>query len=142
VIVEFYPDERACMNTSPNGRNQRLGRSAAVSEELSRLIPGGSHTCAKGEDQYPDGLAPVVSHGSGAQVWDIDGDRYIEYGSGLRAVALDHGRREVVAAARGELERGTNFVRSRIVELDPAEAFLETVRARRWSSSPPRTAPM
>ena len=117
------------MNTSPNGRNQGYGRSAAVSEELSRLIPGGAHTYAKGEDQYPDGLAPVISHGSGAHVWDIDGNRYIEYGSGLRAVALGHGRREVVAAAQRELERGTNFVRPSIVELEAAEAFLGTVRS-------------
>ena len=117
------------MNTSPNGRNQAYGRSAAVSEELSRLIPGGAHTYAKGEDQYPDGLAPVISHGSGAHVWDIDGNRYIEYGSGLRAVALGHGRREVVAAAQRELERGTNFVRPSIVELEAAEAFLGTVRS-------------
>jgi glutamate-1-semialdehyde 2,1-aminomutase len=116
------------MNTSPNGRNQGYGRSAAVSEELSRLIPGGAHTYAKGEDQYPDGLAPVISHGSGAHVWDIDGNRYIEYGSGLRAVALGHGRREVVAAAQRELERGTNFVRPSIVELEAAAAFLGTVR--------------
>ena len=117
------------MNTSPNGRNQGYGRSAAVSEELSRLIPGGAHTYAKGADQYPDGLAPVISHGSGAHVWDIDGNRYIEYGSGLRAVALGHGRREVVAAAQRELERGTNFVRPSIVELEAAEAFLGTVRS-------------
>ena len=117
------------MNTSPNGRNQGYGRSAAVSEELSRLIPSGAHTYAKGEDQYPDGLAPVISHGSGAHVWDIDGNRYIEYGSGLRAVALGHGRREVVAAAQRELERGTNFVRPSIVELEAAEAFLGTVRS-------------
>jgi glutamate-1-semialdehyde 2,1-aminomutase len=116
------------MKTGPNERNQRFGRSATVSEELSRLIPGGAHTYAKGEDQYPDGLAPVISHGSGAHVWDIDGNRYIEYGSGLRAVALGHGRREVVAAAQRELERGTNFVRPSIVELEAAEAFLGTVR--------------
>ena len=129
------------MKTGPNERSQRFGRSAAVSEELSRLIPGGAHTYAKGEDQYPDGLAPVISHGSGAHVWDIDGNRYIEYGSGLRAVALGHGRREVVAAAQRELERGTNFVRPSIVELEAARPSSERSRARRWSSSP-RTAPM
>jgi glutamate-1-semialdehyde 2,1-aminomutase len=61
-------------------------------------------------------------------VSDVDGNKYIEYGSGLRAVALGHGRREVVAAARRELERGTNFVRPSTVELEAAEAFLETVR--------------
>jgi glutamate-1-semialdehyde 2,1-aminomutase len=116
------------MNTGANGRNQLFERSVAASERLNRLIPGGAHTYAKGDDQYPDGLAPVISHGSGAHVWDVDGNRYIEYGSGLRAVALGHGRREVVAAARRELERGTNFVRPSNVELEAAETFLETVR--------------
>jgi glutamate-1-semialdehyde 2,1-aminomutase len=115
------------MNGGARGRNQQFERSAAASEQLSRLIPGGAHTYAKGEDQYPDGLAPVITHGSGAHVWDVDGNRYIEYGSGLRAVALGHGRREVIAAVQRELERGTNFVRPSIVELDAAEAFLETV---------------
>jgi glutamate-1-semialdehyde 2,1-aminomutase len=117
------------MNAGARGRNQRFERSIRASEQLSRLIPGGAHTYAKGEDQYPDGLAPVISYGSGAHVWDVDGNRYIEYGSGLRAVALGHGRREVVAAVQRELERGTNFVRPSIVELEAAEAFLDTVRS-------------
>ncbi|MFE2535828.1 hypothetical protein ACFXGX_29315, partial [Streptomyces sp. NPDC059371] len=51
------------------------------------MIPGGAHTYAKGDDQYPADLAPVISHGSGAHVWDVDGNRYIEYGSGLRSVS-------------------------------------------------------
>ena len=128
------------MNISPNGREQRFGRSVAASERLNHLVPGAAHTHSKGDDQYPAGVAPVISHGSGAHV-GVVGNRYIEYGSGLRAVALGHGRREVVAAAHKELERGTNFARSSIVELEAAEAFRKTVGARRWSSSP-RTALM
>jgi 4-aminobutyrate aminotransferase-like enzyme len=105
------------MNTSPNGHSQRFGRSVAASERLNHLVPGGAHTYSKGDDdQYPDGVAPVIFHGSDDHVWDVDGNRYLEYGSGLRAVVLDHGRREVVAAPRRQLERGTNFVRPNIVE--------------------------
>ena len=80
------------MNTIPNGRDQPFGRSAGVSAELSRLIPSGAHTYAKGEDRYSDGLAAAISHGSDAHVWDIDGNRYIEYGSGLRATPWLEGR--------------------------------------------------
>ena len=75
------------------------------------------------------GLAPVIAHGSGGRVWDVDGNEYIEYGSGLRSVALGHARPEVVAAVREQLERGSNFVRPSIVELEAAEFFLETVRS-------------
>ena len=68
------------------GRDQ----SRALNERLHAVIPGGAHTYAKGDDQYPEGMAPVIERGEGAHVWDVDGNRYVEYGSGLRAVSLGH----------------------------------------------------
>jgi glutamate-1-semialdehyde 2,1-aminomutase len=95
---------------------------------LHRLIPGGAHTYAKGDDQFPEGLAPIISHGHGAHVWDLDGNEYIEYGSGLRSVSLGHVHPRVTHAVREQLERGTNFVRPSIIEVEAAQRFLETVR--------------
>ncbi|MGA6161382.1 glutamate-1-semialdehyde 2,1-aminomutase [Amycolatopsis magusensis] len=105
----------------------RLPRSVLANERLHAMIPGGAHTYAKGEDQYPEDLAPVISHGRGAHVWDIDGNEYIEYGSGLRAVSLGHVHPRVTEAARREIGRGANFVRPSIVEEKAAERFLATV---------------
>lgn len=105
----------------------RLPRSRAANERLHSLIPGGAHTYAKGDDQYPENLAPVISHGRGAHVWDVDGNRYIEYGSGLRSVSLGHAHPRVIEAVRRELDRGSNFVRPSIVEVEAAERFLATV---------------
>ncbi|MFB8267141.1 glutamate-1-semialdehyde 2,1-aminomutase [Streptomyces sp. NPDC055955] len=104
-----------------------LPRSRMANERLHAMIPGGAHTYAKGDDQYPEHLAPVISHGSGAHVWDIDGNRYIEYGSGLRSVSLGHAHPRVIEAVRRELDRGSNFVRPSIVEVEAAERFLATV---------------
>ncbi|MFG2652085.1 glutamate-1-semialdehyde 2,1-aminomutase [Streptomyces sp. NPDC048436] len=104
-----------------------LPRSRAANERLHAMIPGGAHTYAKGDDQYPEDLAPVISHGRGAHVWDIDGNRYIEYGSGLRSVSLGHAHPRVTEAVRRELDRGSNFVRPSIVEVEAAERFLATV---------------
>ncbi|MFK0156080.1 glutamate-1-semialdehyde 2,1-aminomutase [Streptomyces sp. NPDC090493] len=104
-----------------------LSRSRQANERLHSMIPGGAHTYAKGDDQYPENLAPVISHGSGAHVWDVDGNRYIEYGSGLRSVSLGHAHPRVLEAVRRELGRGSNFVRPSIVEVEAAERFLATV---------------
>ncbi|MEU9339968.1 glutamate-1-semialdehyde 2,1-aminomutase [Streptomyces sp. NPDC048278] len=104
-----------------------LPRSRQANERLHSMIPGGAHTYAKGDDQYPENLAPVISHGSGAHVWDVDGNRYIEYGSGLRSVSLGHAHPRVLEAVRRELGRGSNFVRPSIVEVEAAERFLATV---------------
>lgn len=104
-----------------------LPRSRLANERLHTLIPGGAHTYAKGDDQYPENLAPVISHGNGAHVWDIDGNRYVEYGSGLRSVSLGHAHPRVNEAVRRQLDRGSNFVRPSIVEVEAAERFLATV---------------
>ncbi|CAM5395837.1 glutamate-1-semialdehyde 2,1-aminomutase [Streptomyces spiroverticillatus] len=104
-----------------------LPASRAANERLHALIPGGAHTYAKGDDQYPEDLAPVISHGRGAHVWDVDGNRYIEYGSGLRSVSLGHAHPCVNEAVRREIERGSNFARPSIIEAEAAERFLATV---------------
>jgi glutamate-1-semialdehyde 2,1-aminomutase len=105
----------------------RLPRSAALNERLHAAVPGGAHTYAKGDDQFPEDLAPIISHGRGAHVWDVDGNEYIEYGSGLRAVSLGHAYPRVVDAVRRELDKGSNFVRPSIIEVEAAERFLDTV---------------
>ncbi|MFF4476792.1 glutamate-1-semialdehyde 2,1-aminomutase [Streptomyces melanosporofaciens] len=117
------------MDTEDSAATEELDlpRSRTANERLHTMIPGGAHTYAKGDDQYPENLAPVISHGRGAHVWDIDGNRYIEYGSGLRSVSLGHAHPRVNEAVRRELDRGSNFVRPSIVEVEAAERFLATV---------------
>ena len=79
--------------------------------------------------------------GQGCHVWDVDGNEYIEYGMGLRAVTLGHAYEPVVEAAARQMRLGINFTRPSPIELECAEALLATwFPARTWSSSP-RTAP-
>ncbi|GAB1508208.1 glutamate-1-semialdehyde 2,1-aminomutase [Actinophytocola sp. KF-1] len=104
-----------------------FARSAEANKRLHDMVPGGAHTYAKGEDQYPEAMAPVISHGRGAHVWDVDGNEYIEYGSGLRAVSLGHAHPRVVEAVRAQLELGSNFVRPAALEVEAAAKFLATV---------------
>ncbi len=91
------------------------------------LIPGGAHTYAKGDDQYPE-LAPgFISHGKGCHVWDVDGNEFIEYGMGLRAVTLGHAYEPVVEAAYHAMQKGINFTRPAAIEVECAEKFLSIV---------------
>ncbi|HEY1317362.1 MAG TPA: hypothetical protein VGF10_09115, partial [Gaiella sp.] len=48
-----------------------LSRSRELNARLSALVPGGSHTYAKGDDQFPEDLAPIMERGSGCHVWDV-----------------------------------------------------------------------
>jgi glutamate-1-semialdehyde 2,1-aminomutase len=91
------------------------------------LIPGGAHTYAKGDDQYPAGMAPVIERGAGCRVWDIDGNEYVEYGNGLRSTTLGHSFEPVLAAVRDYLAVGLNFVRPHRIEREAAERLIDLI---------------
>ena len=57
-------------------------RSNALRSRFHELIPGGSHTYAKSDDQYPEGMSPYIVSGKGSHVFDLDGNEFIEYGRG------------------------------------------------------------
>lgn len=108
--------------------NRTFDRSSALSRRAHDLIPGGAHTYAKGDDQYPV-LAPgFIARGQGSHVWDMDGNEFIEYGMGNRAVGLGHCFPEVVEAARAGMSIGSNFSRPCYVEIDCAEQFLDLIK--------------
>ena len=101
--------------------------SRALTRRFHAAIPGGGHTYAKGDDQYPEGMAPIVARGEGCHTWDVDDNEYLEYGMGLRAVTLGHAYPAVLAAVERQLPLGANFVRPARIELEAAEALLDCV---------------
>ncbi|MQY24830.1 glutamate-1-semialdehyde 2,1-aminomutase [Nocardia aurantia] len=102
-------------------------RSNYVQDRLHELVPGGAHTYARGADQYPEFMAPVLVRGNGCHVWDCDGNEYVEYGMGLRSVTLGHGYAPVVAAVSRTIADGVNFSRPTELEMLAAEDFLSLV---------------
>ncbi len=98
--------------------------SKALRKRAHAMIPGGCHTYAKGDDQFPE-LAPgFIVRGKGCHVWDVDGNEYIEYGMGCRAVTLGHAYAPVVEAARRAMACGSNFSRPAKIEIDCADELL------------------
>ena len=85
--------------------------SRALQHRAHELIPGGAHTYAKGDDQYPQEAPPFIARGEGCHVWDLEGREFIEFGMGLRSVGLGHAFPAVVEAVRRELGNGTNLDR-------------------------------
>ena len=117
---------------APTERDMRAARPFARSLELDarlrHVVPGGAHTYAKGIDQFPEGCAPIIERGSGCHVWDVDGNEYIEFGMGLRAVTLGP-RLPAASSTRSppsSRTAPTSFAR-RGSSSDAAETFLSLV---------------
>ena len=91
------------------------------------LIPGGCHTYAKGDDQFPELAPPFIVRGAGCHVWDREGNEFIEYGMGLRAVTLGHAFAPIVEAVTQQLSSGINFSRPAQIEVECAEQLVSLV---------------
>lgn len=94
---------------SNRAHDRTFDRSNAAQARLHQLVPGGAHTYARGSDQCPEFISPIIERGEGARVVDVDGNWFVEYGMGLRAVTLGYGYRPVVEAACEAAHGGLGF---------------------------------
>lgn len=88
-------------------------------------MPGGAHTYSRGSDQFPENAPELISHGEGAYFWDSKGNRYLDFGMGLRSVTLGHAYPAVTEAVSSELRKGNGFSRPSQTEYEAAVRFVD-----------------
>ncbi len=103
------------------------GDFAELRRRLHRAIPGGAHTYSRGDDQFPAIAPPLLARGKGAYVWDTQGNRFLDYGMGLRAITIGYADDRVNAAAIRQIEAGVNLTRASLIELQAAELVCDTI---------------
>ncbi len=54
---------------------------------------------------YPRGYPFVMDHGRGTEVWDVDGNRFLDFAAGIAVVATGHSHPQVVKAIQDQAER-------------------------------------
>lgn len=106
----------------------KFKKSRELQQKSHTLIPGGCHTYAKGDDQFPELSPGFIVRGKGCHIWDVDGNEFIEYGMGGRSVTLGYGYPPVIKAAEEEMRRGSSYTRPSHLEVECAEEFLSIVK--------------
>ena len=102
----------------------KFPESTRLRNTFHSLVPGGCHTYSKGDDQFPEDAPGFIVRGKGCHVWDVDGNEFIEYGMGLRAVTLGHAYPTVVEAASKQMLLGSNYTRPALIEYELAETVV------------------
>jgi 4-aminobutyrate aminotransferase len=54
---------------------------------------------------YPRDQPFVIDHGQGCQVWDVDGNRYLDFAAGIAVCSTGHGHPDVVRAIQAQAEK-------------------------------------
>jgi glutamate-1-semialdehyde 2,1-aminomutase len=90
------------------------------------LIPGGVNSPVRAF-RAVGGVPRVIARGQGAYLWDVDGNRYIDYVLSWGPLALGHAHPAVVEALNAVITRGTSYGAPTEVENQLAELVIETV---------------
>ena len=97
-------------------------------ERAKLTIPLCSQTFSKSYMGWSRGAVPMfVDHGQGAYVWDVDGNKYLDYSLGLGPQLLGHAYPAVVQAICERAHQGFSFSLPTPLEIQLAEKLIEHI---------------
>src|SRR5215218_394529 len=96
---------------SPRNKGAKMintTRSSELFAEAQRYIPGGVNSPVRAF-RGVGGVPRFVDRGEGAYLYDVDGNRYVDYVLSWGPLILGHAHPDVVAAVAEQAARGTSF---------------------------------
>lgn len=108
----------------------RYKKSREYLERAKKITPGAAQTLSKMPMRFPQGAFPVaVSHGAGATITDIDGNRYVDWIGSLGATPLGYGNRHVgsVVGDCWTVENLCSFSLPHKIEVELAERLCKKI---------------
>ncbi len=92
-------------------------------EKALRVMPGGQSHNARFFDPYPF----FAARAKGKYIWDVDGNRYVDYWMGHTALILGHSPEVVARDIKTQASRGLLFGSPNKYALELAELVKDTV---------------
>jgi glutamate-1-semialdehyde aminotransferase len=107
---------------------RKLEESERWLRRSSARIPGRAQTFSKAPISFVQGVAPAfLAREKGAYVWDVDGNRYIDFILGLGPSILGHADDVVNQAVRDQMELGVSFSLPTPIEVELSEKLCEVI---------------
>lgn len=92
------------------------------------LIPGGTQLVSRRPTRFAQGVSPVYAKkAKGARIWDVDGNEYIDWVSGIAAIILGYCDPVVDEAVRQQISTGTMYSINHELEIELAEELCRTI---------------
>lgn len=93
-----------------------------------RTIPLGSQTFSKSRTQYPNGISPLfASRVNGPNLWDLDGNKYIDLVSSLASITLGYNDPNLNRSVSRQLKKAVGMSLPGVLEAEVAELLVELV---------------
>ncbi|HEY7022527.1 MAG TPA: glutamate-1-semialdehyde 2,1-aminomutase [Ktedonobacterales bacterium] len=104
----------------------KTSESERLFARAQELIPGGVNSPVRAF-RAVGGVPRFIARGQGAYLWDVDGNRYIDYVLSWGPLALGHAHPAVVEALGAAITHGTSYGAPTEIENQLAELVIATV---------------
>lgn len=102
-------------------KNEEYGKKAQT------LIPAGAHTYSRTDEVFPSNAPRVIDHSKGVYTWDVDGNKYLDYGMACRSVTIGYDYERISDAAIAQIRNGNTATKASKVEVDAAETLCNLI---------------
>jgi glutamate-1-semialdehyde 2,1-aminomutase len=108
--------------------SRKYQKSLELLERAKQVTPLGAQTYSKSYRYFCEGDAPsFLERGEGCYVWDIDGNKYIDFMCALGPITVGYNDPRVNKAVIDQLSKGIAFSLSTKIEIELAEKITEII---------------
>jgi len=97
-------------------------KSSALQKRAFKVMPLGVNSNFR---YWGEGITPYMQKAKGAYLWDVDGNKYIDYRMAFGPIVLGHAYDEVNEKVKQEIDLGTMSAMTYELEIEVAEKFIK-----------------
>jgi glutamate-1-semialdehyde 2,1-aminomutase len=125
--LQFPLAEKTGLHLRQKFEGMRTEKSEQLFEKAKTLFPGGVNSPVRAFGSV-GGTPRFIAKGKGSKVWDVDGNKYIDFCASWGPLILGHANEKVENAIIGAVKEGTSFGAPTIQENELAGLILSNHR--------------
>ena len=100
-----------------------MGKNSEYAKKAHLMIPAGAHTYSRTDEVFPENAPKVIERSKGVYTWDVEGNRYIDYGMACRSVTVGYDYNRISDAAIKQIHNGNTATKASKIEVEAAETM-------------------
>ena len=101
-------------------------KSRKLMEQSLEIVPGGVNSPVRAFKSV-GGTPRFIAKGAGAFLYDVDGNKYLDFCNSWGPLILGHADKDVVAAVKAQVDKGMTFGASTELEYELAQFIVQNV---------------
>lgn len=100
-----------------------MGKNSEYAKKAHLMIPAGAHTYSRTDEVFPENTPKVIERSKGVYTWDVEGNKYIDYGMACRSVTVGYDYNRISDAAIKQIHNGNTATKASKIEVEAAETM-------------------